>query len=322
MSAIEPGKLRTLAMDAAVRLCWTQWVAMGAPASSVGSASPRSIIDLEALLLTSLYLSGEERRLQDLVAWWAKVGVGLTSVQRFLALVDRFPEEAGKKGLGEFAHMAVAAGDRRWLRHVGGFALDASRKVKGRNEPNLIEACTLWPRLRAAFGVGAKADALAFLLGLRGGRASVQVIAFATGYSSVSIRKAASEMALARLIREAKGRPAEYHAPPGPWAELLELFPPGEGRNAEPVAPPWRFWSEIFAFLVGVMEWAGLADSQTASNEHVLASKARDLMEKHQRALNFNSIPTPPPDAFPGRRAPIGLSETTRVVVEWAEKMV
>jgi hypothetical protein len=291
-------------------------------ASPTGLGRAGSIIDPEALLIASLYLSDEESRLRDMAGWWARVGATLTSVQRFRALAKRFPASSGKNGLSEFAQMAVAAGDRRWSRHAVGPFSEGLRPGKGPEEPELIGAPTLWPRLRAGFGVGAKADTLVFLLGLRGAWASAPVIAFATGYSTVSIRKAASEMASARLIRETEGRPVEYQAQPKPWAELLELHSTREGWGGDPMAPPWRFWSEILAFLIGAIEWSKAARSQPGANEYVLASRARDLVERHQRAFNFNSIPTPPPEAFPGREAPLGLRESTRVVVEWAEMAV
>ena len=300
-----------------VEVCWSQWVGLGSPASPTDSRQARSMIDPEALLAFSLHLSMEERRLQDMVSWWARVGSSLTSVQRFRSVSDRFPGPEGTRSLRVFAQMAVAAGDKRWVRHVGGLS-DGERVVeKGRGEPALIEHCTLWLRLRAGLGVGAKADILAFLLGSDGQWASASTISFATHYSGVTIRKAANEMAMARLIRQTEGRPAEYRAPPGPWWELLLPNPRSKRAASSPQPPGWRYWSEIFAFLVGVMEWARLASPSAGRDPYVLASKARDLVEQHQRAFALSGIPTPPPEAFPGRAAPNGLAETVEIVLGW-----
>jgi len=310
-----------LARQSAVRACWSQWVGMGSLASQSGSRA-RSIIDPEALILLSLYAQEEERRLLDMVAWWAKVGSRLTSLQRLRAVAKRFPGDTGNLGLGLFASFATEAGDRRWAKHAKRSTPDLARHGKGPDGPILIEASALWPRLRAAFGVGAKADTLVFLLGLRGAWASTKVISFATGYSSVAIRKAASDMALARLIRETGGRPVEYLASPRAWAEVLELYPTDQGPPAEPQAPAWRFWSEIFAFLVSVIEWSHFAQSTSQESPHVAASRARDIIERHTLSFNFNGILTPPMDAFRGLEAMRGLRETVRVVSEWIDSNV
>jgi hypothetical protein len=90
-----------------------------------------------------------------------------------------------------------------------------------------------------------------------------------------------------------EGRPVEYPAPPQPWAELLELYPADQAWVAEPEAPAWRFWSEMFAFLVGVIEWSDLAASDESARKHVIASRARDIVERHALAFNLNGIPTP-----------------------------
>lgn len=319
MSAPVSEETGRLARQVAVRACWTQWVGMGSFASPVRSRPARAIIDPEALILLSLYVRDDERRLLDMAAWWAQAGSRLTSLKRLRTVAARFPGETGQAGLKLFASLANEAGDRRWAREVVAPVPDWVRSGKGPDEPTLIAASALWPRMRAAFGVGAKADTLAFLVGLRGAWASTKVISFATGYSSVAIRKAASEMSLARLIRETEGRPVEYLAPPQPWAELLELYPPDQAWAAEPEAPPWRFWSEIFAFLVGVIEWSDRVASDGAVRPHVLASRARDIVERHALAFNLNGIPTPPMDAFRGLEATRGLHETVQVLAGWID---
>ncbi|MFH1763640.1 MAG: hypothetical protein ABIF09_05545 [Gemmatimonadota bacterium] len=278
------------------------------------------MIDPEALLAFSLCLSDEERRLEDMVAWWARVGSHLTSLQRFRSLSRRFPGQEGTRTLGTYARMAVAAGDKRWARYVVRLERDEGEgrgARRGRDEPNLMEPCTLWLRLRAGLGVGAKADILAFLLGSNGQWASAKTIAFATHYSGVTIRKAAGEMALARLIRDTDDRPTEYRAPSAPWWELLQPKPRSEGPGAAAEAPGWRYWSEIFAFLVGVMEWSRAAADTAGGSPYVVASEARDLMEKHRKAFTLAGVQTPPAEAFPGREAPEDLAETVEVVLGW-----
>lgn len=306
-------EIAELAATTAVRACWAQWAGLGAPVTSVGRAPPSALVDIEALLLLSTHAAGWERRLLDLVGWWARVGSALTSVQRFRSVADAFPESAGA-GLPVFAALAEAAGDRRWSRHVDPAVELPTVREKGVDVPTLAEECALWLRLRAGLGVGAKADVIAYLLGTRGAWASVKDIALATGYSTVTVRAATSEMVLARFIRTTGDRPARYSTPSELWSALLEL------AGDPPAAPRWHAWSEIFAFLAGAGEWASSVRAATAPGPHVLASRARDLMEEHATAFTLDRVGVPDPVGFPGLEAVEGLAETARAVAAWAEE--
>ena len=66
----------------------------------------------------------------------------------------------------------------------------------------LMEGPALTLRLRAGFGINAKADVLALLLGLAGAPADLKLIAAATAYTERAVRTAAEEMALAGFIQE------------------------------------------------------------------------------------------------------------------------
>jgi hypothetical protein len=303
------------AAAAAVGACWAQWAALGAPVASAGRPLPSSLIDIEALVILSARAAERERRLLDLVAWWARVGSALTSVQRFGSLVDAFPPST-RAGALVFAALAEAAGDRRWSRHVDRGAELPTVRDKGVDAPSLAGECALWLRLRAGLGVGAKADTIAYLLGTHDAWASVRDISRATGYSTVAIRTATSEMVIAGFIRTTGDRPARFAAPSASWAGLLALA--GEPR----VAPRWHAWSEIFAFLLGVGEWAAAVAAPDPPGRHVLASRARDQMERYSTAFALDRIAVPDPAAFPGLEAVAGLAETVRVVAAWVEEQL
>jgi hypothetical protein len=307
--------IKVQARETAVQVCWAQWIAVGSMASPTGSRSVESIIDPEALVLLSLRLVNQERRLWDFVSWWADVGAGLTSLQRLRALLARSPADTTHDAFRQFARMAADAGDARWGSHVG--QASASPHRSGRSHPlALVHPSTLWLRLRAGFGVGAKSDALAFLLGLRGAGASVRTISTATGYSDVTIRKVVGEMALARIVRETHVRPAEYAAPSRSWATLLDLQSP-DGGGTDPAIPRWRYWSEIFAYLAHVIVWSQPADLPDATGPRVLASRARDILDEFRLPFAFNDIPVPDPKAFQGIEAIDCLSETTSRLASW-----
>lgn len=305
----------------AVEACWAQWIGLGSMAAAADMREATSIVDVEALILTSLYLREEERRLADMVAWWAEAGADLTSLQRMRAVAKRFLGESGADGLRLFAAMASAAGDRRWNRAAEGAAVpDWVRLGKGPDEPALSEPCALWPRLRAGFGVGAKADSLTFLLGLRDRWASASLISFATGYSKMSVGQAVTDMARARLIRAVSDRPAEYVAPRDAWATLLNLCASTPNGASASGMPPWRFWSEMYAFLAGAAELAKRATARSTGHELVLASAARDLVTRHARVFNLNNIPAPPMEIYRGRRAVEGLERTILTVGAWMKQ--
>ena len=308
-------EIADLAASTAVGACWAQWAALGAPVASPGRPLPASLVDIEALLVLSARAAGTQRRLLDLVAWWARVGSVLTSVQRFRSVADAFPPTARESAF-VFAALAEAAGDRRWSRHVDPGVVVPTVRAKGVDEPSLVAESALWLRLRAGLGVGAKADAIAYLLGTRGAWASVRDIARATAYSTVAIRTATSEMVLAGFIRETGDRPARYAALSESWAGLLGL------AGDAPVAPRWRGWSEIFAFLAGVGDWADAVAAPDAPGPHVLASRARDLMERHAIAFVLDGVDVPDPAGFRGLEAATGLAVTMRAVAAWVEEQL
>jgi hypothetical protein len=228
-------------------------------------------------------------------------------------VADAFPAPA-RADAGVFAALAASGGDRRWSRHVDRSAPLPTVREKGVDVPGLAEPCALWLRLRAGFGVGAKADVLAYLLGTRDAWASVKDIAGATRYSTVAVRTATSEMVLARFVRETGDRPARYAAESARWAGLLELA----GEPA--VAPRWHAWSEIFAFLAGVAEWADGVTAPDAPGSRVVASRARDLMERHATAFTLDRVGAPDPAGFGGLEAVEGLAQTVHAVAGWVEE--
>ena len=98
--------------EATLGTLWRQWGSLGAATAGEGSA--RSIVDPEGLVLASLSLTEEERRLWDLLYWWVKVGAPLLSVQRIKNLAVQFPESTRAR-LEAFAHLAHREGrDFRW----------------------------------------------------------------------------------------------------------------------------------------------------------------------------------------------------------------
>jgi hypothetical protein len=287
MSGDVARSIGTLAGDTAVEAAWAQWGVLTAAAVPVERRRVWTIVDPEALVLLSLAARSRERRLDDLLAGWARAGSALLSVQRLRTVAKTFPTPV-REQVGDFARYAAEAGDPRWRSHAARVG-ERSGPEPRRKDPGplrVVEGPALMLRLRAGFGVGAKADLLAFLLGLGGASAGLKAITVATGYSDRAMRTAAEEMALARFIHEVQGPPSAYRADPAAWARVLEIHRLAARAEPEPSIPPWSFWSVAFAFLAAVVEWAGAAERE-AWSDYVASSRARDLVESHRRRLGY-----------------------------------
>ncbi len=300
--------------DVVTDLCWRQWRAVQDGGVPLGENPVRSMIDPEGLLLASLAMRAHERRLSDVLCWWVAHGAKLLSVQRIRTLRAMFPEARLAGGVEWFASRAVEADGVRWKSLVGSAPTDEPiRGAKGPKDLQLLHPATLLLRLRAGFGVGAKADVLAFLIGAASAQrereiwATVSVMASAVGYSRPSIARAVTEMKLARLVEESADRPPVYTVEVEPWARVLRLWDPyhaaarvAEGEESLHV-PPWRFWTQLLAFLVACRAWIDAADDERRAPV-VLASEARDLLERFGRFLAWNGIALPDPRMHPGER--------------------
>ena len=325
--------LASRAAQVAAALCWRQWRALAGAGLPLGQQPVGSIVDPEALVLTSLAVRGQERRLDDQLRWWAEAGAWLMSVQRMRTLLGDFPTRV-RAELGWFAARAVEAGDPRWRVFVGKTKkADAGRPGKGPRELLLLEPATLMLRLRAGLGVGAKADLLTFLIGAasRAGAPVVattaEVIAKAISYSIASTRRAASEMVVARLVDASADRPVTYATDVAGWAGLLRLVEPafvaeaaGMGWRAQVDVPPWRFWAQMLPFLAACAELS--ADAAVAKAAPVVqASRMRDLAERFRRPLAWNGIEWIDPRRFPGERYAEAFARLADSVGRWvAEK--
>src|SRR5574337_1539310 len=98
MSEKELGRALHQLREAALGTLWRQWGALGAAVAGKGTV--RSIVDPEGLVLGSLSLAEEERRLWDILYWWVKVGAPLLSVKGIKNLAARFPESTRARQIG------------------------------------------------------------------------------------------------------------------------------------------------------------------------------------------------------------------------------
>ena len=274
MSDHEWAKLETDTTSTVVNVFWRQWRALGGGASG---RPAKGLIDPEVLVLGSLYLTEAEPRLWTVMTDWLLDGSRFLSVQRLRNLRRGFPRTNDR--LADLAHFAVnEARDARWraLKEKNAPAHPTVRREspsrRRSSELVLDTPAGLMLRLRAAFGVGLKADLLTFLLGHRH-RTTVATAASALGYSTAHVFRGLQDLLVARLV-QATDLPAatEYSIPSvlfDGWSRLLGLKD----------VPEWRPWKETIAYAIRLLAWVSERGSVTTS-DYAAAVALRELSER------------------------------------------
>jgi DNA-binding transcriptional ArsR family regulator len=221
---------------------------------------PGPIIDPEALLLMSSWVATREPALGPVMHDWVAKWSDLLSVQRTRNLAKLFPQSID----AELRAVAVTAFERgkdfRWSPVIKGSAggatadddghartVDAVRLPFGAARLPVERDALLVLRFRMAFGVGARADALAFLLARGSTWSTVTEIAQATGYTPSAIRRALDRMAEAEIVMMVDDGTTRYRCDATPWATLLGL---------QATVVPWCYWLQHFAFVASFVDWA------------------------------------------------------------------
>lgn len=250
-SATEVARLKHALEQATVDALWAQWRAIGGAASNARPVS--AIVDPEALILASLVNDDSEPRLGNILYAWMQRNASLLSVRRLRKISP--PDPAFAEKLRTFGATATKlAKHPRWAALITDRAESDTRietfAVSRAIEPALETPPALMLRMRAALGVGAKADSLTYLLGQadRSHRDSttVRAIAKALDYTLVATRSALEDLAAARFVIANGERPVSFATPQPGWHDLL-----GIAR-----LPAWRPWRAIYDFARQFLTWA------------------------------------------------------------------
>lgn len=245
---------------AAVKAAHAQWAILDVAEPSHGEP-PIRVIDPEALLLISLWLMPRDPSLRRVVHAWVEAWSDLLSVQRTRNIAKSYGSEVH----AELRAVAITAHERgkdfRWgpvmkgagvpvrtegdddiaaAVGAGGARASTSRLPVGR-------ASLLVLRFRMAFGVGARADALAYLLARGTAWSTVTEISQATGYTPSAIRRALDRMAEAEIVLTVDDGTTRFRCEAAPWAALLGLLTD---------VAPWPYWLQQFTFVATLVEWA------------------------------------------------------------------
>lgn len=186
-------RLASSLQGALLNRAWIQWSALGVDATV---ERDDAVVDPEALIALTAELGDADARLRDLSTDWCIVygryinGSRLKQVARELGI----PTDA----IGEYVATVAAAGGPRWPM-ASRPRPDYVRRDKARLESAEPRA-RLRIRLRAAFGVNARADILAALLGASPGGLNAADLARATRFTKPNVASALEALLLAGLV--------------------------------------------------------------------------------------------------------------------------
>jgi DNA-binding transcriptional ArsR family regulator len=244
---------------AAAQAARTQWTALAAVPDAIGTGG--AIIDPEALLLLTTWMVTREPDLSPIMHDWVAKWSDLLSVQRTRNLAKAFPARVEH----ELRAVAITAHERgkdfRWSPVIkgGSGALTSGHEEKAPPPADLHRLpfgaarlpvehdALLVLRFRMAFGVGARADALAFLMARGAAWSTVAEIAHATGYTPSAIRRALDRMAEAEIVLMVEDGATRYRCDATRWGSLLGL---------QTTVQPWCYWMQHFTFVAAFVEWA------------------------------------------------------------------
>jgi DNA-binding transcriptional ArsR family regulator len=264
--------------EAILQRAWVQWVALGVDATA---DRDDDVVDPEALIALTAELGDTDARLRDLSTDWCVAfgryvnGSRLKQVVRELRIAD--------DAIGEYVATVAAAGGPTWpmgTRPRPGYRRrDKARLDSAASRPRLRV------RLRAAFGVNARADIIAALLDASPGGLNAADLARTTRFTKPSIASALEALVLAGLVI---ARPVgnERRFSVAPDVPLLPGLRP-------PISQP--DWVARFAVVLEVVRFL----RRDLRSPTVLHIEGRRLIESLADRISTERMPMPPGDADP-----------------------
>jgi len=251
---------------------WIQWAALGVDATV---DRDDAVVDPEALIVLTAELGDADARLRDLSTDWCVTygryvnGSRLKQVARELGSPDDI--------IGEYVATVAASGGPAWPMGTRPRP-DYVRRDKARLD-SAESRPRLRIRLRAAFGVNARADILAALLAASPGGLNAADLARVTRFTKPSIASALDALLLAGLVT---ARPVanERRFVLPPKVPILPGLRP-------PVAQP--DWVTQFGVALEVLRFTARDDMSTT----VRAIEARRLVNSLVDRMSTERMPLP-----------------------------
>jgi len=258
---------RAVLLGRLLDLAWSQWTALGV----AGSVAPaRDPVDVEALMIFTAELASDDPRLCDEALDWCSRFHGFSSKPRLKQLLRRALPSA-QKAFGPFGQALEHHAGRRW---PGASVTSAPpRRLSGKSRlPPLTEPALFNLRLRAMFGVGARADIIGALLSHASNDFGAADLVF-VGYSKRNIAEALDMLAAAELFRSVRsGNRVRFS-----WDRREPL-----SALLEPIPTRVPAWSSILRVMSGFLDLLTRIDGKSDRLSAVEAARffresARDL---------------------------------------------
>ena len=295
--------------DTALSFLWDQWTQLGL--SGQRGKGDRRVIDPEALLLLGLRVGPRDARLFGEMLDWVRVNGRLISVKRLRNL-------SGDERTRRLADAALAwAGTHEpalqlWAKSMPrpkpkGELESLGNRLVQRTDPVFAAFGFSWPdtppsgksmgadlaapaalalRLRALFGVGARAEVIRYLYTTDRPESSVADVARVAGFGKRNIHDALAELASAGAIRQiTRGNGFRCSLDTAAWDRLL-------GVSDAAARPVFEDWVELLPAVARVIEWF---DAEVTSDwsPYIRASDARQLVGEIGPALRGVGIGVP-----------------------------
>ena len=288
---------------------WDEWAQMGV--SAAARRTDRSAQDPEALLLFTLEVAREDPRLFGEVLDWLALNERLVSVQRLRNLcrddIDRTLAEAtlawvahSKEGGGRRTRPGtselpsavqlfrdVKADPRRAdaAFRAHGWLMSPTVRSGKSQAPSLHAPINFAFRLRQLLGIGARAEAVRFLLTVHAPSVTAQVVTESAGFAKRNVHEALAALHSAGVIDAVTvGNEQRYRIDRERWGTLLGL--PVDGLPVE------RSWPQLLHALRVLVRW--LEDEQHERlSPYILASEARTLAEEIGPELRYAGVRIP-----------------------------
>lgn len=284
----------------ALALAWGAWTELGV--SGWATSHRDWAVDPEPLILFTAWLGDSDPRLRDEATDWCVQNWRFVSKTRLRNLLHRQPEGV-QRPFGEFAATVGAHAGTTWPAATKPRPYAAT----GRSElPPLERPSLVWLRVRAMFGLGARAEILSFFLSRSASPVGVARLADSTGYTKRNIAEECDTLQRAGVLsRRSVGNRFYYQLERRSQLAAFVGELPG-------VRPSWTAVLNITRELVTLELNASTASRRT------LPVKVRQTFQRIERDLGDLDLEWPSDDLRGEQLWPAAQALGSNLLAPWS----
>lgn len=272
-----------------LELIWSLWAELGVSAWTRRHSD--TLIDIEPLILFTAALADADPRLRDESTDWCLTYGRYVSKVRLRNLLTWYPRSA-QRSFGEYAATINRHSGLRWpdlgAKPRPRFERSRRSRLESFDRPALLSL-----RLRAIFGVSARAEILRILLAAPGIELTTSELADEAGYGKRSVAEALESLWLAGLVTRIPFRNASRYV----LRHEVDL------RSViRDVPAKFIVWPCLFALLFALIEFARKAEDTKPLSRLV---ETQRLIEEQRSNIVRSGVVVPPklaptPEAWSG----------------------